>query len=421
MKVIGVLGGWRRDRVTPWGAIDPGDGSTRLDWWVAAEDRWYRPAEEPSLRQHCLAGAPVVETRLRVPGGDVVHRVTAVPDHGGLTMVEVTNESPLPVAVAFTRPDLWLVRPPTEVPHPGAELPTGSVVLPLGHRASVRAALVHDLRPGGYLPSDLVDVETVRRGWVTLCERSGRVTGPDSAVVDAWVEARCQGALTFDADALEEPVAWLLRCHEAVRLGEPAERWLAEVAGAVERLMRPRRRLGRRVASSPSGQVPWDTWRALLAAEAVVAASADDRALTDMRSLLGRVSSVEVPPAISPGEVRHGAWFEHGLVHPAPDGDLHLFPAGLAPAWFGVSLEVHDLAVAFGRRLSFALRWHGERPALLWELTPAAGAATPTVLTGGGLDPGWSSTETSGEALLGIPPGAPFSVSGSSGESASFS
>lgn len=350
----------------------------------------------------------------------MVHRVMAIPDHGGLTLVEVANESPLPVAVAFTRPDLWLVRPPTDVPHGDAELPVGSVVLPVGHRAHVRAALVHGLRPGGFLPSDLVDADTVRRGWLTLCERSGRVSVPEAAMVDAWVEARCQGALAFDADALDEPVAWLLRCYEAVRLGEPADRWLAEVAGAVELLMKPRRRLGRRVAASPLDRVPWDTWRALLAAEAVIDASGDDRALADMRSLLGRVSMAEAPPATSPVGVGHAPWYEDRFVRPMPDGTLHLFPRGLPPTWFGASLEVHDLPVALGRRLSFALRWHGERPALLWELT----TTTPTVsttLTAGAVDPTWSTTEAAGEALLGVPLGAPSPATGDAGGSVSFS
>ena len=38
----------------------------------------------------------------------------------------------------------------------------------------------------------------------------------------------------------------------------------------------------------------------------------------------------------------------------------------------GVDLEVHDAPTRHGR-LSFALRWHGEHPALLWEVTPDDG------------------------------------------------
>jgi hypothetical protein len=46
-------------------------------------------------------------------------------------------------------------------------------------------------------------------------------------------------------------------------------------------------------------------------------------------------------------------------------------------------------------RVSYALRWHGERPALLWE------CERPGVrLTAPGLDPSWSTTDQTGEALL---------------------
>jgi hypothetical protein len=71
--------------------------------------------------------------------------------------------------------------------------------------------------------------------------------------------------------------------------------------------------------------------------------------------------------------------------------------------WLGQGWEVHDAPTAHGR-LSYAVRWHGERPALLWELTPHAAAngtaPAPVRLTVPGLDPSWSSTELSGEALL---------------------
>ena len=50
-------------------------------------------------------------------------------------------------------------------------------------------------------------------------------------------------------------------------------------------------------------------------------------------------------------------------------------------------------------RLSFAVRWHGERPALLWDLE--SHRSDPAVrLTAPALDPDWSSAEPRGEALL---------------------
>ncbi|HEX6786881.1 MAG TPA: hypothetical protein VF076_06770, partial [Acidimicrobiales bacterium] len=102
---VGVLGGSWRGRVTPWGAVVPADGSATLDWWIAAEDRWHTPAREPAVRQRAVEGVPVVETAVRVPGGDVVHTVYAVADGGGLTVIELENRSPAGVAVALSRRD----------------------------------------------------------------------------------------------------------------------------------------------------------------------------------------------------------------------------------------------------------------------------------------------------------------------------
>jgi hypothetical protein len=79
-------------------------------------------------------------------------------------------------------------------------------------------------------------------------------------------------------------------------------------------------------------------------------------------------------------------------------------PGGLAlcsmlpDAWLGQSIEVHDAPTHHGT-LSFAVRWHGERPALLWELRRHDEGA-PVRLTAPGLDPAWATNERSGEALL---------------------
>lgn len=81
------------------------------------------------------------------------------------------------------------------------------------------------------------------------------------------------------------------------------------------------------------------------------------------------------------------------LVREAPDGSLGLCTL-LPPEWVGQGLEVHEAPTHYGR-ISYALRWHGERPAVLWE------CERPGVrLTAPGLDPTWSTTDQSGEALL---------------------
>jgi hypothetical protein len=48
--------------------------------------------------------------------------------------------------------------------------------------------------------------------------------------------------------------------------------------------------------------------------------------------------------------------------------------------------------------LSYAVRWHGARPALLWDAPPGV------ELRASALDPAWSSSAVAGEALLAEPP-----------------
>ena len=73
----------------------------------------------------------------------------------------------------------------------------------------------------------------------------------------------------------------------------------------------------------------------------------------------------------------------------------------LPDEWLGQGFEVHDAPTHFGT-MSYAVRWHGARPALLWELV-AHDDIDGVQLTAPGLDPDWSTTERSGEALLSAP------------------
>jgi len=84
-----------------------------------------------------------------------------------------------------------------------------------------------------------------------------------------------------------------------------------------------------------------------------------------------------------------------GAAIPAGPARLALLP-WVPVDWRGQPLEVHGLPTAAGR-LSYAVRWHGLRPALLWEL---AGDGPEVVLTAPGFDPGWSGIGRAGEALL---------------------
>ena len=72
-------------------------------------------------------------------------------------------------------------------------------------------------------------------------------------------------------------------------------------------------------------------------------------------------------------------------------------------AWLGQPVEAHDVPTRIGT-VSWAVRWHGERPAVLWEVAPNDPSAnTPAdvpVVTAPGLDPAFTATGWQGEALL---------------------
>ncbi|HEY4378104.1 MAG TPA: hypothetical protein VGM93_13140, partial [Acidimicrobiales bacterium] len=99
--LVGTAGSARATPVDAGGAVG-GEGWT-LDWAVGADDRWHLPAQEASVRQLLVEGTPVVETLLRVPGGDAVHRAYGARDAAGTehVVVEVENRTSIPFALAL--------------------------------------------------------------------------------------------------------------------------------------------------------------------------------------------------------------------------------------------------------------------------------------------------------------------------------
>ena len=100
---IGVIGGARSAAVGRTGVVAPHAAGWELDWWIGADDRWHIPAREAAVRSQLVDGMPVVQTAMRVPGGDAVQRVYAapVPDVGEVAVVEIANESPAPFVAAL--------------------------------------------------------------------------------------------------------------------------------------------------------------------------------------------------------------------------------------------------------------------------------------------------------------------------------
>ena len=152
----------------------------------------------------------------------------------------------------------------------------------------------------------------------------------------------------------------------------------------------------------------------------------DRRALDRLEWMLGAATPTWTwPEAVHPrlpggcmGDGHHG-WAAADLLSfvrnllvrevPGPSGRLSAEHGGLAlctmvpDSWLGHGIEVHDAPTHLGQ-LSYAVRWHGDRPALLWELSKHDGVGDVRI-TAPGLDASWSSTDAKGDALLApVPP-----------------
>ena len=393
---IGVTGQRWRASVSPWGSVTPwcdasiDDAVERatLDWFIAADDRWHNPAEEAAVRQRRIDGTPVVETRVRVPDGDAVQRVWSVADAGGLTIIEVENDSPLPFAIAFSGVDVLTERPPVHVPIQGIELPPGAITLPVGHHASIRVGIPHDsTRAGadGRLPRIPTATEVVS-GWTSIAERASRLDLPDDGLAEAVIAARCDLMLEGPVDPSTDPIGFVLDVGELVRCGDDPTGWLAEIIGPLE-------------LSARSGDALLPS--ALVVGERIARLAGDSRAAGDIERLRARVTvDVPVEPIGPFSELRRTdsvGRFVREVERRLANG-TDLLPAGIPTRWLGANFELHDVPTSPESTVSFTVRWHGDRPAVLWEQT---GVVQP--LTASAVDSDWSTAAVSGEGLWAAP------------------
>jgi hypothetical protein len=390
--MVGAVGTPCRALVAPWGDVTAlrGRDEEPLSWYVAADDRWHRPATESTVRQRRLDGTPVVETRVRIPDGDAVHRVWSVPDRGGLTVVEVENESPLAFAVAFAGPRVLTERPPADVPISGIDLPDGAIVLPVGHRSLVRVAIPHDPdRFGTWSLPVLAPAQAVVRGWLTVVHRASRLVLPDDGLADAVTAARTDLLLEGPVDQ-GDPVGFLLDVAELGRLGDGPDSWMPEIVGPVAAVAR---------LDDPEVDL------ALEACERLAVLARDDVAAADLARLRARrLRDGRTPGPLRTGpfsDVRRGASVGRFVadVEQRIAGGGRLLGAGLPHRWLGANFEVHAVPTGPRSSVSFAVRWHGERPALLWEQH-----GEPQLLAAPAVDPSWSTVEPAGETLWAAPP-----------------
>lgn len=337
----------------------------RLEWWVAGDDYWHVPVASTSRRQRAVDNTPVFETTMRVPGGDVVWRAAAVANgDGGAIVIEFDNHASIPVALGIalvapptvhdplTRPSVHFVAPARSAI---AELGVELLVHPVTHGSTWRGSIGGD---NATPPASLPDCAAAARGWLALVRQGAKIALGDRALDDALTAARTSLLLhqgRFMAGRRRAGDAAGAVASGLALLGYESQ---ADALRFAARL-RPRRK-GLPLVAQLSPALATDPF-ALLADPAVAAAT-----VAFVRTLL--------------------------VDDQTESRVLDLLP-GVDAAWRGRPIDVVELPTNWGP-ISFALRWHGEHPALLWEAPPRV------TLRARALDPDWSTTEVTGEAMV---------------------
>jgi hypothetical protein len=214
------------------------------------------------------------------------------------------------------------------------------------------------------------------------------MTLPDHTVV-AGV-ARVRSNLLLGVDISDDAFI------ELVRLGETHHDSILEVVDVVQRRVK---------AEKKSSVLQWDTPHMLATAARACVLLGDDVAAGDIAAVWLRMTDRDVaePPIEVPEGVASVAWAETLLVQGSPSGgQCTVLPYGIPQPWWGTSFDVKGLVADPYRTISYAVRWHGARPALLWEVSGDPGL----VISGGAADADWHTTDSSGEVLLSAPVGA---------------
>jgi hypothetical protein len=389
MRTIGTLAGAAR---AAFGIdVDAGVERTpvRITWWVGADDGWHDPARETTTRYRRPGVAPSYETAVRVPTGDLVQRVYALatPGGDGAIAIDFENTSRAPcslvVFVAIDAPGrlrlerdvLWLdeerVLTFAQTPRLWASGSDVRAVVASGGASATDA-------PAWDAPGEIALLAPLAHGTVLR-----------TALTRDDVDARTL------ADPFEVERGWQRQLERGMRTELPA-RLQHEVDGCRADLLL--------VAPSSTAFAALEDWGFDAEAEAMwshlgfrARRAARQRGEMEDLGAAQPVSAGRDDPAAYLLTVRQSLVYEHR-------GHVDLLP-GFRSEWLGQNVAVHDAPLRAGR-LSFALRWHGARPALLWDAPPDVALRIPA------LDPSWSTAGGAGETLLVAPP-APLLAMGS--------
>jgi hypothetical protein len=277
-------------------------------------------------------------------------------------------------------------RPVPNQPIPGIELPVGSIALPLAHRSTVRVALPFGDDTGPLDLTALPSAVQVSRGWLQAVEVASRLVCADAPIATAFDElnaARSELLVCGIPNPNDDPLGALLGGIELVRLGENPYIWIDELVPLAERCLanahdHPRFMLAQAVAGL----------------QFVLAKAGEPRAVRDVAKAWAKVKGAGSSgwsartPAIVIANV------EQSLLAVQPDNTGVLLPRGVPDEWKGINFEAHGLCGPNGVRVGFAVRWHGENAAVLWEST------SPDVRLVSGVDATWSNAGTAGGEAL---------------------
>lgn len=432
-----------------------------VEWGVMASDRW-RLGHAERLRRQRLHDAPVYGMWMRVPDGDVILRVAVVNDGAArAVVVEFHNASPAPLLAAVvcrragaleassegisvdgaawatvsgpvggvaaasgdasaagsdaSGGDIWsrvIAEPEDQRASADGESAAAALLIALPHRQTVSVSV----GVGGPPPERETAVADVASGWRAVTRKALTLSWPDPDLAEAW--HRVVGDLVVLAGSDDPAVAAAAASRlDVAGLSEEADRARATViaaasagelggAAAVEALRALAARelvrgkpSGLDVLAGPLAHSAGDLLdRHTLALTAAALERHSPAAAADARRLARSVSLAEpqrsdVGPAAAANEILGKL-----IADPFRQTSALLLP-DFPDNWQGRDLEVDGLHGALGV-LSFAVRWHGERPALLWE---RSGGADDVRLSVPALDSRWSTSLRSGEALLASP------------------
>lgn len=382
-RAIGVLGSPERAEVDERGALHAIDRAWHLAWWISDGDRWRDPSVDPSVRHRAVESTPVFEVAVRVTAGDVRQRVFGAVDGGVVAAIEIENDSSLPLAIAFAMrgdgPTLLSPRGATAVPLPeGTDgPPADAAVFPLAHHAVLRVAL--PLTRGMIdWPARLPTSSQVAAGWRAVDERGERIDAP-GALPGGFALARAQLLLGVHDDP-------------ATELLTTASRWRLSNESCDLLSARDAARLAQLVADRTRKQPTAVDRAALVDARAMLDAICDRRAAADIDRVVDRLDEV-VTRCDEDDDVALVATVRQMLARDRSNPRTIDLLTDPPPEWSHADLAAHRIPTRWGE-VSFAVRWHGARPALLWECEQPVTIRVPS------LDAAWSSQAPRGEALL---------------------